>query len=174
MAPADLITGVTYKFKVDLSPYPYASLRKNLPLASIPADNSIQRMVTEERKEVAFLVRPIIAEGSGLRVVGKLNALKLPVNLGRLREPAQQHAVEFATGDITLPQFSNRDGAGFLSIEVEALTPGCASIVLAIFTGDGRMPLDHLVRRVAITTPGEPIYTCGATEQSDQEETPGA
>jgi hypothetical protein len=165
LTPAVLRAGNRYSFLLDLSPYEYALVRRSNVAQSVAADPSMQELLaTSDAKEIMLIVRPMIPQGSGLKFLRPAGVMQLPVDVDKLRQESQESSEDvrrYAAGELTLPQFAERVGAGHIpGFDVIAETPGCSAIVLSIWTDNAKLPLDHLIRWVGISREGQPDPTC--------------
>jgi hypothetical protein len=162
-APEDLTVGNTYTFTVDISPYEYEKLRANA-VQSSAVDQTIEKILADPKVEqLEFQIRPLLPEGGGLSFgsQNQLNITPLTADLHRIRNPKDAEAQRYLADEISLHDFSDTSAAGSLRFEIRTDKAGCAAVILSIFSKDGRFPLDHLVRMVAIAKPGEAPPACG-------------
>jgi hypothetical protein len=161
---AELTVGNVYTFVLDLSPYAYAKLWAS-QVQSTDIDPSVERAISDpRRKQLTFRVRPLLPEGGGLSFGPSFSAETVPLKaeLEQIRNPNVTEARKYAAGATSLHDLSNKVAAGNLRFEVRTEAAGCSAVVLSILSEDGRFPLDHLVRWVAIGRPGETPPDCGA------------
>jgi hypothetical protein len=155
-----VVADEAYTFHLDISPFDYASLVPS-SAQSAHVDPGIEDIINrDDLKSIRFRVKALIPEGSGLRWDGEPDQNFIDVDLQRLREPKLADAQSYATHKISLTELSQRAGTGYFTGRVFAEEPGCSAIILSIMTENGRMPLDHLVRRIAISKPGAPKPQC--------------
>jgi len=162
-APEVLTVGNTYSFALDISPFEYAKLRSSVARSS-NVDPGIREILADPKNNrIAFRIKPLLAEGGGLKfVVPDQPDVPLNANLPAIRNPNSAEAARYVAGTISLAEFSDRAAAGNVRFAVSTEAPGCAAVVLAVFSEDGRFPLDHLVRWVPIVKPGESPPTCAS------------
>ena len=159
--PAALTVGNSYEFVLDLSPFEYAALRPE-GAASIGVDPSIERLLSDlQRRRLTLQIKPLLAEGSGLRFAKSVDVKPLKVDLQQIRQPNKQGLQRSVDEGMTLTALSRNVTAGTVRFEIFAEAPGCSAVVLSILDERERFPLDHLVRWVPIGNPGQPAPTCG-------------
>ena len=163
-APRVLTAGNTYTFTADISPFEYIKLRKLETLQSTTADPQLKVALADPKiSQITFQVRPILAEGAGLSFASleQSNTIPMPTILERIRYPDLSQANRYVAGTASLRDLSEKASAGSVRFKVRTDKAGCAAVVLAVFGEDGLVPLDHLVRRVAIIAkPGETPPPC--------------
>jgi len=168
LVPPVLRAGNRYTFLLDLSPYQYDLLRQQRMAQSVPVDPSVQDLLTRaDAREIRLIVKPMIPEGSGLKFAMPTSDMTLLVDLDKLRQESSEEVRRYAAGELRLPQFAARVGAGQIPFDIIAETPGCSAIVLSIWTDNAKLPLDHLIRWVGISRDGQPDASCDAFSGSE-------
>jgi hypothetical protein len=144
-----LIANLTYTYVLDLAAFNYAALRRKTESSGVKAGAAVQAMLADtSTPEVILNIKPIVPEGSGLRLVDAKDSYPIKIDLKKIREPDGKAATQYANGDILITKLSELVSAGSIQFTVTAESKGCATIAFAIFRG--LLPLDHLVQRVAI------------------------
>jgi hypothetical protein len=109
--------------------------------------------------EIVLDIKPVIAEGSGLKLEDDTTKYTMKVNLNKIRQPDRGAADEFAKNNlIPISKLSEQVSAGFIRVPVIADAEGCATIAFSIFKG--MRPLDHLVQRVSIGNDSSSAPSC--------------
>lgn len=160
--PQDALTvGNRYTFVLDLSPFEYAKLR-TAPVATSGASPQIQNLLDEtKRKRLTLMIKPLLAGGSGLHFSREVGITALEAKLERIRYPNYEEANRYASGVGSPADLSKNVAADTLRFDIFADAPGCSAVVFSILDVTQRVPLDHLVRWVAIANPGQEAPPCG-------------
>ncbi|MCP3392339.1 hypothetical protein NLM27_26680 [Bradyrhizobium sp. CCGB12] len=161
-SPQDSLTvGNRYTFFLDLSPFEYAKLRAS-PVATSGTSPKIQTLLDEkERKQLTLMIKPLLAGGSGLHFSPEVGITALEADLERIRSPNDEEAKRYARDGGSLAKFSKKVAADTLRFKIFADVAGCSVVVFSILDVTGLIPLDHLVRWVAIANPGQKPPPCG-------------
>lgn len=167
-ASNNLIANTTYILTLDISAFNYSSLREKTQSSATKVDKTINRIVADtSTPEVILTLKPMVPEGSGLRLADNKNSYVLKVDLEKLRHPDGAAAKQYADGKISINQLSAQSSAGAIQVAVTAESKGCATIAFAVFKG--LLPLDHLVQRVSIgeTQTSAPVCDDADPKQSN-------
>ena len=113
--PAALTVGNNYSFVIDLSPYEYAKLRArdSTAVGSSNVDPHFKERISllllaPKQRELTLQIRPLIAEGSGLKFTKPVDLAPLKADLQRLRQPNTTEAQRYIAGLRRCP--SSRNG----------------------------------------------------------------
>lgn len=144
-----LIAGNTYTFTLDVAAFDYASLRQSAQSSGTKVGKEFDDIIADPKViETILNIKPMVPEGSGLRLADDKNSYLMTVDLRKLRQPNADAARQYAEGSITVDGLSRQASAGSVQIAFTAESKGCATIAFAVFKG--LVPLDHLVQRVSI------------------------
>lgn len=160
----NMIVGNTYTITLDLSAFDYTALRKVATSSSVPADESIARLLADlSLRDVYLTLKPVIPEGSGLRLKSPSDSYFFEkIDRERLLNPDREAAKQYRDKQIEIVDLSRKVSAVSFPIVVTAEAAGCATIAFSIF--DGFKPLDHLVQRVAIGDSAASAPTCDVND----------
>ena len=128
--------------------------------ARAPVPRIRELLADPKRKRLVLQIKPLLAGGSGLRFSRGVTVTALDADLDRIRKPNSEEMQRWQTGPRSLAEFSKNVAAGSVRFNVFADAPGCSAVVLSIWDATERIPLDHLVRWVAIARPNEPPPPC--------------
>jgi hypothetical protein len=163
-----LIANNTYTFTLDIAAFDYASLRRQKTQSSaVKIDDALKTLLLDPAvPEIILNIKPIVPEGSGLRLIDAKASYSMTINLDKIRRPKGDAAARYADGSITIAEFSKQVSAGSIQMAVTAESKGCATIAFAIFKG--LLPLDHLVQRVSIGDTGTSAPICDSDDPGQQ------
>lgn len=155
-----LTINVTYTFVLDLSPFEYAKMRPQ-EAVSAAVDPEVEKVLSDPRRKfLTFKIKPLVAQGSGLQLQNS-TPVDFRITLDRIRHPNLQMKERYENKEITIRAFSEDVTAGQARIQFSASQSGCFALALAILDETGRFPLDHLVRWIAVNSPGRTAPPCG-------------
>jgi uncharacterized caspase-like protein len=158
-----LIANNTYTFTLDVAAFDYAALRQKTQSSGTKVDKAFAALIADlSTPETILNIKPMIPEGSGLRLMDDKNFYPMKVDLRKLRQPNADAARQYAEGSMPIAEFSKQVSAGSIQITVTAESKGCATIAFAIFRG--LLPLDHLVQRVSIGETGTSAPVCDSAD----------
>ncbi|WP_143062729.1 hypothetical protein [Bradyrhizobium sp. OK095] len=144
-----LIANNTYTYTLDVAAFNYALLRRAPQSSGVRADAKFEDMIADPKtSEVVLTIKPLVPEGSGLRLGDDRHSYTIKIDLDKIRHPDAVAAKKYADGSISITELSKQASAGSIQIGLTAESQGCATIAFAIFRG--LQPLDHLVQRVSI------------------------
>ena len=158
-----LIANNTYTYSLDLAAFNYAALRKNSQSSGVKVDRAFQEIIADlSLPEIILNIKPMIPEGSGLRLADTAASYSMKVDLRKIRQPNLDAAKQYADGLITIEELSKQVSAGSIQIPIFAESKGCATIAFAIFKG--LLPLDHLVQRISIGADRKSAPVCDSDD----------
>ena len=158
-----LIANNTYTFTLDVAAFDYAALRQNSQSSGTKVDRAFAALIANPNTPETILnIKPMIPEGSGLRLMDDKNSYLMKVDLRKLRQPNADAARQYAKGSMPITEFSRQVSAGSIQLTVTAELKGCATIAFAIFRG--LVPLDHLVQRVSIGESSASAPVCDSAD----------
>jgi len=163
-----LIANNTYMYTLDVAAFNYTLLRRITQSAGASVDPVFQEMIADSRsREVVLTIKPLVPEGSSLRLGDDRHSYTLKIDLDKIRHPDADAARKFAEGSMSITEFSAKASAGSIQIALTAESQGCATVAFAIFRG--LQPLDHLVQRVSIgeTSASAPLCDSADPAQAD-------
>jgi LysR substrate binding domain len=148
----ELKTNSVYSFVLDVAAYDYRELDKRGSSQGVAVAPELQEWlrVHQDLSPLELTVRPVLL-GDSLRFFGgAVEHLDITIQPHRLipRQIGDELAEAYSVGLLPLPKFAKRVQAGSVEFRVETMERGCATIALSIW--HGLMPLDHLVRTVAV------------------------
>lgn len=162
-----LIANNTYTYSLDLSAFNYAALRKTSQSSGTKVDDAFRDIINDPRVPEALLnIKPIVPEGSGLRLIDAKASYLLKVDLEKIRHPNAAAAQQYADGSTLIAELSRQVSAGSIQFAVTAESQGCATIAFAIFSG--LLPLDHLVQRVSIGDNSKSAPVCDSEDPAQR------
>ena len=158
-----LIANNTYTFTLDMAAFDYAALRQKTQSSGVRVDKAFDSLIDDPTiGETIINIKPLVPEGSGLRLMDNQNFYRMKVDLRKIRQPNADAAKQYAEGALSITEFSKQASAGSIQITVTAESKGCATIAFAIFRG--LLPLDHLVQRVSIGETGTSAPVCDSAD----------
>ena len=163
-----LIANNTYTYTLDVAAFDYALLRRATQSSGAKVDPMFAGMIAElQDSEVLLTIKPLVPEGSGLRLADNQHFYRMKVDLEKIRHPNADAAKKYAESPILIADLSEQASAGSIQIALTAELQGCATIAFAIFRG--LQPLDHLVQRVSIgdTSTSAPVCDSANPEQAN-------
>jgi hypothetical protein len=162
-----LIANNTYTYSLDLSAFNYAALRKTSQSSGTKVGDALRDIINDPRVPEALLnIKPIVPEGSGLRLIDAKASYLLKVDLEKIRHPNAAAAKQYAGGSMLIAELSRQVSAGSIQFAVTAESQGCATIAFAIFSG--LLPLDHLVQRVSIGDNSKSAPVCDSEDPAQR------
>ncbi|MCK1282433.1 hypothetical protein IVB41_00605 [Bradyrhizobium sp. 44] len=163
-----LIANNTYTYTLDVAAFNYTLLRRITQSAGAKVDPAFEEMIADPRnREIVLTIKPLVPEGSSLRLGDDRHSYTLKIDLEKIRHPDADAARKFADGSMSITEFSAKASAGSIQIALTAESQGCATVAFAIFRG--LQPLDHLVQRVSIgeTSTSAPVCDSADPAQAD-------
>ncbi len=163
-----LIANNTYTYTLDVAAFDYALLRRATQSSGAKVNSMFADMIADSKTpEVLLTIKPLVPEGSGLRLADNQHFYRMKVDLEKIRHPNADAAKKYADGSISIAALSAQASAGNIQIALTAESQGCATIAFAIFRG--LQPLDHLVQRVSIgdTSASAPVCDSANPEQAN-------
>lgn len=163
-----LIANNTYTYTLDVAAFNYALLRRASQSSGAQVDPGFAAMIAESKtRDVVLTIKPLVPEGSGLRLGDDRHSYTLKIDLDKIRHPNADAAKKYADGSMSITELSQQASAGSIQIGLTAESEGCATIAFAIFRG--LQPLDHLVQRVSIgdTNTSAPVCDSADPAQAD-------
>ncbi|MDA9548779.1 hypothetical protein ACM43_30880 [Bradyrhizobium sp. CCBAU 45321] len=158
-----LIANNTYMYTLDVAAFNYALLRRITQSAGAKVDAAVEEMIADSRsREVVLTIKPLVPEGSSLRLADDRNSYTLKIDLDKIRYPDAESARKYADGSMSIAEFSAKASAGSIQIALTAESQGCATVAFAIFRGV--QPLDHLVQRVSIGETSASAPVCDSAD----------
>ena len=163
-----------YQLNIDLSPFSYVKLfESEAPVASAEAGDEIERTISRlkyrQASELRLVVRVLITNPYINLAPGQQTQELLTVDISSFPDPdddsydrADHYSAAFADWDDTHKKFLEivkEVQGGQFEIDLIARKSGCASIAMSIWNSAGTLPLDHLVRRIAVAD-GEDVPDC--------------
>jgi hypothetical protein len=116
-----LIANNTYTYSLDLSAFNYAELRGNAQSSGVKADRAFDDVISDlSVPEIILTIKPMIPEGSGLRVIDSAASYLMKVDLKKIREPDSAAAKQYADGSMLISELSKQVSAGTIQIPVFA------------------------------------------------------
>ena len=129
-----LIANNTYTFTLDIAAFDYASLLQRTQSSGTRVDKAFDTLIADPKvPETILTLKPMIPEGSGLRLVDDKDSYPMKVDLRKIRQPNADAAKQYADGAISITELSKQASAG--SIQITVMSKGCATIAFAIFKG---------------------------------------
>ncbi|PDT90378.1 hypothetical protein CO669_09300 [Bradyrhizobium sp. Y36] len=163
-----LIANNTYTYTLDVAAFNYTLLRRTTQSAGAKVDPAFEELIADSRnREIVLTIKPLVPEGSSLRLGDDRHSYTLKIDLEKIRHPDADAARKFADGSMSITEFSAKASAGSIQIALTAESQGCATVAFAIFRG--LQPLDHLVQRVSIgeTSTSAPVCDSADPAQAD-------
>ncbi|RXH35119.1 MULTISPECIES: hypothetical protein [Bradyrhizobium] len=158
-----LIANNTYTYTLDVAAFNYALLRRATQSSGAQVDPGFAEMIADSRThDVVLTIKPLIPEGSGLRLGDDRHSYTMKIDLDKIRHPDADAAKRYADGSMSITELSKQASAGSIQIGLTAESEGCATIAFAIFRG--LQPLDHLVQRVSIGDTNTSAPVCDSAD----------
>jgi hypothetical protein len=155
-----LIANNTYTYSLDLSAFNYATLREAPQSSGTKAGAAVQGLLQDPSvSDVTLTIKPMIPEGSAIRLMDTSAFHTMRVDLAKIRNPDFSAANKYTDNELTISNLSKQASAGTIQFQISAEASGCATIAFAIFKG--LRPLDHLVQRIAVGADNKSIPSCG-------------
>ncbi len=167
-ASNNLIANSTYTLTLDVAAFDYAALRAKPESSGAKVDRAFEATINDlSTPEIILNIKPMVPEGSGLRLADGKDSYLMKVDLRKLRQPNTEAAKQYHDGSIIIDELSKQGNAGSIQVTVTAESKGCATIAFAIFKG--LVPLDHLVQRVSIgeTSTSAPVCDSADPKQAN-------
>ena len=108
-----LIANNTYTYTLDVAAFDYALLRRATQSSGAKVNSMFADMIANSRTpEVLLTIKPLVPEGSGLRLADNQHFYRMKVDLEKIRHPNADAAKKYADGSISLPPFRTLASAG--------------------------------------------------------------